>query len=90
MIKIAGPGSESFSQRHGSPDPDPHQNVMDPQHCPTSMHVYFVTVSLWTPGQEMDLVFVDMYGGDPDLKKGRGPRGRLLNKQILLLQYKIF
>jgi hypothetical protein len=33
MKKIAG----SISQRHGSadpnPDPDPHQNVMDPQHC---------------------------------------------------------
>jgi hypothetical protein len=31
-----GSGSESgsISQRHGSadPDPDPHQNVMDPQH----------------------------------------------------------
>jgi hypothetical protein len=29
--KIAG----SISNRHGSadPDPDPHQNVMDPQHC---------------------------------------------------------
>jgi hypothetical protein len=25
-------GSESISQRHGSADPDPHQNVMDPQH----------------------------------------------------------
>jgi hypothetical protein len=38
MTKIAGPGSASgsISQRHGSadpyPDPDPHQNVMDPQH----------------------------------------------------------
>jgi hypothetical protein len=31
MIKIAGSGS--ISQRHGSPDPDPHQNVMDPEHC---------------------------------------------------------
>jgi hypothetical protein len=35
--KIAGSGSEfgsgSISQRHGSADPDPHQNVMDPQHC---------------------------------------------------------
>ncbi len=39
--KIAGSGSASgsefgsISQRHGSadPDPDPHQNVMDPQHC---------------------------------------------------------
>jgi hypothetical protein len=25
--------SGSFRQRHGSADPDPHQNVMDPQHC---------------------------------------------------------
>ncbi len=23
----------SISQRHGSADPDPHQNVMDPEHC---------------------------------------------------------
>ncbi len=37
MIKIegsaSGPGSGSISQMHGSADPDPHQNVMDPQHC---------------------------------------------------------
>jgi hypothetical protein len=41
MTKIKGPdpgsGSESgsISQRHGSADrdPDPPQNVMDPQHC---------------------------------------------------------
>ncbi len=36
MTKIAGSGSESGSicQRHGSADldPEPHQNVMDPQH----------------------------------------------------------
>jgi hypothetical protein len=38
MTKIAGPGSASRSgsicQRHGSADqdPDPPQNVMDPQH----------------------------------------------------------
>ncbi len=25
-------GSGSISQRHGSADPDPHQNVIDPQH----------------------------------------------------------
>jgi hypothetical protein len=30
MIKIARSGSNS--QRHGFADPDPHQNVMDPQH----------------------------------------------------------
>ncbi len=35
MTKIAGSGSESgsISQRQGSSDPDPHQNVMDPEHC---------------------------------------------------------
>ena len=35
MTKIAGSGNESgsISQRHGSADPDPYQNVMDPQHC---------------------------------------------------------
>jgi hypothetical protein len=45
MTNIAGSGSEpgfgsesgsvNISQRHGSedPDPDPHQNVMDPEHC---------------------------------------------------------
>ncbi len=42
MMKIAGSGSEfgsvSISQRHGSPDPDPYQNVMDPQHCPEKNH----------------------------------------------------
>jgi hypothetical protein len=34
MTKIAGSESRSISQRHGSadPDPDPAQNVMDPQH----------------------------------------------------------
>jgi hypothetical protein len=33
MTKILGSGSGSISQRHGSADPDPHQNVMDPEHC---------------------------------------------------------
>ncbi len=39
MTKIAGSeseiesGSRSISKRHGSPDPDPHQNFMDPEHC---------------------------------------------------------
>jgi hypothetical protein len=36
MTKIAGSGSRSgsISQKHGSkdPDPDPPQNVMDPEH----------------------------------------------------------
>ncbi len=33
VTKIAGSGSGSISQRHGSADLDPHKNVMDPQHC---------------------------------------------------------
>jgi hypothetical protein len=35
VAKIAGSGSGSINQRHGSadPDPDPPQNFMDPQHC---------------------------------------------------------
>ncbi len=32
MTKMAGFRSGSISQSHGSADPDPHQNVMDPQH----------------------------------------------------------
>jgi hypothetical protein len=32
-MKIAGSGSGSVSQRHGSANPDPYQNVSDPQHC---------------------------------------------------------
>ncbi len=28
-----GVGSGSISQRYGSGDPDPHQNVTDPQRC---------------------------------------------------------
>jgi hypothetical protein len=32
MTKIAGYGSGAISQGHGSADPDPHQNVMDPEH----------------------------------------------------------
>jgi hypothetical protein len=32
MTKKAGSVSGSTSQRHGSADPDPDQNVMEPQH----------------------------------------------------------
>ena len=31
-MNLEGSGSGSISQRHGSADPDPHQNVMDPEH----------------------------------------------------------
>ncbi len=33
MLKIAGSGSGSINHRHGSADPDPHLNVMDPEHA---------------------------------------------------------
>jgi hypothetical protein len=44
MTKIAGSGSGSIGQRHGSadPDPDPDPNVMDPQH-------WKIGVILFTP-----------------------------------------
>jgi hypothetical protein len=38
MMKIEGSGS--ISQKHGSADPDPHQNVMDPQHCTAEIFEY--------------------------------------------------
>jgi hypothetical protein len=36
MTKIAGSGS--ICQRHGSPDPDPHQNVLDPEDCTQALN----------------------------------------------------
>ncbi len=33
MTRKAGSASGFICQRHGSLDPDPHQNVMDPEHC---------------------------------------------------------
>jgi hypothetical protein len=48
MMKIAGSasgsGSESgsISQRHGSANPDPHQNVMDPQHWVTTCSQFYL------------------------------------------------
>ncbi len=34
-------GFGSICQRHVSPDPDPHQNVMDPEHCSGVMYSTF-------------------------------------------------
>ncbi len=45
-MKIEGSGSGSISQRHGSPDPDPHQNVMDPQTDKTLKKVFLSLSSL--------------------------------------------
>jgi hypothetical protein len=53
MTKIAGSGSGSISQRHGSADsdPDPHQNVMDPQHCYKHIHYITPITTLWGDGE---------------------------------------
>ncbi len=39
MTKIVGSGSISQRHGHGSADPDPHQNVMDPEHCYISLDI---------------------------------------------------
>jgi hypothetical protein len=51
MTKIAGSGSESRSitKRYGSADPDPHHNVMNPEHW---FRLLIITAS-------------DQLGGDP-------------------------
>jgi hypothetical protein len=54
MTKTAGSGSESgsISQRHGSedPDPDPPQNVMDPQHWLKVSYKNIKFASRWRTG----------------------------------------
>jgi hypothetical protein len=35
----SGVGSRSIGQRSGSADPDPHQNVTDPQHWQVDTHI---------------------------------------------------
>jgi hypothetical protein len=49
MTKIAGSGS--ISQKHGSedPDPDPPQNVMNPEHC---WEVIFLSTRACSPIEE--------------------------------------
>jgi hypothetical protein len=61
MTQIAGsgsePGSGSISQRHGSADPDPPQNVMDPQHW---MHAAFLEDKVFTL-RNTEIVFYEYY-----------------------------
>ncbi len=46
MTKKAGSGS--ISQTHGSADPDPHQNAMDPQRCLKYIYtVHFLRNGFW-------------------------------------------
>ncbi len=62
MTKIAGSGSGSgsgsISQRHGSADPDPYQNVTDPQHCLTGTG----TVRYRYGGTPQDICIPKLYG----------------------------
>ncbi len=37
LKKGVGSASTSIKQRSGSGDPDPHQNVTDPQHCTVAL-----------------------------------------------------
>jgi hypothetical protein len=59
MTQIAGskPGSGSISQRHGCADPDPPQNVMDPQHW---MHAAFLEDKVFTL-RNTEIVFYEYY-----------------------------
>jgi hypothetical protein len=52
MMKIEGSGSASgsISQRHGSADPDPNQNVMDPQHWTVMDPDPHKAASFWEAG----------------------------------------
>ncbi len=55
MTKIAGSGSGSTSQKHGSEDPDPDlpQNVMDPEHCFYEQHLWSNLVKKTNTTQEL-------------------------------------
>jgi hypothetical protein len=61
----SGSESGSIGQRHGSADPDPHQNVMDPQHWIPEMntHVSFQPSN----GAQSSFVDPDPY---PDTQSG--------------------
>ncbi len=48
-----GSGSGSIIQKYGSADPDPHQNVTDPQHC------CIVTESFDDPHDEMQILIYE-------------------------------
>jgi hypothetical protein len=68
MTKIAGFGSGSISQRHGSADPDPHQNVMDPEHCAT-LCITSVQDPHWSQSVSETSIFASMrirIRADPD------------------------
>jgi hypothetical protein len=77
MTKIAGSGygtgseTGSISQRHGSADPDPHQNVMDPEHCLQAIFSF------------LDLDRIHMRNADPQTQIIRiNPRIGVFNRAV--------
>ncbi len=59
--QVFGHGSAD-SQRHGSADPDPHQNVMDPQHWKKDMQkLCMPRCSLVHWGRELELLCEDRF-----------------------------
>jgi hypothetical protein len=56
--------SRIISQRYGSSDLDPHQNVTDPQNCHQQGRIIF--------GLSTSLVFPQLLGESVDLLSGRG------------------
>ena len=74
MTKIAGSGS--ISQRHGSADPDPPQNVMDPQH--SSLSGRTVDGSDGGAADEVRVLLVHRLQLHPHLEPVHLGRGRLL------------
>ncbi len=73
MMKIEGFGSASrfgsIGQRHGSADPEPHQNVMDPQHC----WIVQCSSNLENLQTHFQMKNMMMGGGVEKLKKFGGP-----------------
>jgi hypothetical protein len=65
MMKLEGSGS--IIQRHGSADPDldPHQNVMDPEHCYFCMSIKKLHISAYLNFFSMSsiLPFISQAGG---------------------------
>jgi hypothetical protein len=76
MTKIAGSGSQSrsISQRHGPADPDPHQNVMDPEHFFKGSFFFFLRLGPNFPAEQQA----------PDGQQWAGHRHLLLRQEAQL------
>ncbi len=75
MKKTAGSGS--ISQTHGSADPDPRHNVMDPEHCTESALVLFAVRMTFRQAGRRATPTVTPHMGDPTSLKQWTRKGRL-------------